>query len=228
MKRLLLILLIICFIKGYTQVLSDLVPLYLKADSISTDVGKNVTISITVKNIGDTITPGASSLRFYLSDDNYLNTSIDSFLISYGIPQLEVGDSLNVITQVIIPKVSKGKWYLISKVDAGNNITEEDETNNTAYIELYVGVFPTMIEYNYDLKNYISVYPNPVKNNLYVNLNEGEYNIRLVDIDGKILYNELSQGRNNIIMNRYSNGIYYLIIEDKRKIVRYSNIILKQ
>lgn len=65
---------------------------------------------------------------------------------------------------------------------------------------------------NPELENYISIYPNPLQEELSVNWNTSEIaELSIFDLKGKIiLVQELSSGINNIRMEHVPSGVYFL------------------
>tara|TARA_Y100000385_G_scaffold172512_1_gene178602 strand:+ start:1487 stop:1972 length:486 start_codon:yes stop_codon:yes gene_type:complete len=65
----------------------------------------------------------------------------------------------------------------------------------------------------------IRVFPNPSKHSLNIDLNHlamGEYNLYLVDLNGKYIYNEKTEQKNiQIDMSNYSAGSYWLKVKSK-------------
>ena len=65
----------------------------------------------------------------------------------------------------------------------------------------------------------IRVFPNPSKHTLNLDLNyltKGEYNLYLVDLNGKYIYNEKTEQKNiQIDMRNYSAGSYVLKVQTK-------------
>mgnify|MGYP001239617632 FL=1 len=65
----------------------------------------------------------------------------------------------------------------------------------------------------------IRVFPNPSKHTLNLDLNyltKGEYNLYLVDLNGKYIYNEKTEQKNiQIDMSNYSAGSYVLKVQTK-------------
>jgi len=75
----------------------------------------------------------------------------------------------------------------------------------------------------------INIHPNPVKDELnisFINNSIKNYDIQLVDMTGNILYSIITRTNQTINMNKYSTGLYYIIIKDKSgKMIRKEKII---
>jgi len=76
---------------------------------------------------------------------------------------------------------------------------------------------------------FIQVHPNPVKDELnisFIDNSNKNYDIQLVDMTGNILYSITTKSNQTINMNKYSTGLYYIIIKDKSgKMIRKEKII---
>ena len=74
-----------------------------------------------------------------------------------------------------------------------------------------------------------TMFPNPVKNKLYLTGNEdisGEHSVHVLDITGQvILKTTITQLRNGLSINNLSNGSYILDIKDKQENERKSFVI---
>ncbi len=71
----------------------------------------------------------------------------------------------------------------------------------------------------------LTVYPNPVQNNLQVQLPSGSFNATIVNLQGKILdHLDISDGE-NIDMSKYEAGIYFLRIRNETGQERMERII---
>lgn len=86
--------------------------------------------SFTVQNVGQQEAP-ASSVAFYLSEDEVLNTSEDVLLKQVSVKKLSVGRSKTAKLKHVLPsgQSASGKRVLAS-VDPLNAVTESNEDNN--------------------------------------------------------------------------------------------------
>ena len=129
---------------------------------------------------------------------------------------------------VEIPNFNSLDWYTISwlKNDLEFETTESasfvpDNGLNTYKLELSRGLFTITDEWNitneasldtseFDLKNAITLSPNPVKNILNVNVNDLKNlkSIRIHSITGKLLYE--STYTKSVNMEKYSSGLYFI------------------
>ena len=111
-----------------------------------------VDMNVVVENTGDSLAAGAATVSFYLSDDATLDVGTDALLAgSLEISDLEAGgaypaeaDSAAFVS-VALPGPGEagfsadGDKYLFAVVDSGDAIVENDETNNSAAVQLAVG-----------------------------------------------------------------------------------------
>jgi hypothetical protein len=94
--------------------------------------GHPLAIANTVRNVASApAAAGASRIDFYLSTDNVLDGG-DRLLGSRNVAGLAALTSLPATTVLTIPAdVTQGNYYVIAVADAGNQVAESDETNNT-------------------------------------------------------------------------------------------------
>jgi hypothetical protein len=110
----------------------DLVPLWVTALQESIVIGQTLGVSAQVQNQGYVYPSGFWVDSVYLSVDTNLDAG-DILLghVTAGSPSPGPGASYYPSGEYSIPPVPPGLYYLILKADAGNGITELDETNNT-------------------------------------------------------------------------------------------------
>jgi alpha-tubulin suppressor-like RCC1 family protein/subtilase family serine protease len=93
--------------------------------------GEVITINDTTKNKGGGPAGSTSSTCFYLSSDTVLGGDSSLGCRAAPVPNLTSAASSIASTDVTIPSVSTGTYYVIAKADDGNAVTETIETNNT-------------------------------------------------------------------------------------------------
>ncbi|RLC20069.1 MAG: hypothetical protein DRI57_05665 [Deltaproteobacteria bacterium] len=99
--------------------------------------GSETTVSCTVKNQGAG-TAGASSLKYYLSEDTTYQSD-DTLLSSDSVSSLSAGGTGSETKVLTIPAdTSPGIWYILFYADADNQVAEKDESNNIAYRQIEV------------------------------------------------------------------------------------------
>lgn len=103
--------------------------------------GGNISVSCRMTNIGAG-TAGPSWLRLYLSSDNQLDGG-DTEIANGQMSELEAGYYISVTgTDLSIPEgIQDGTWNLLFVADADQDVTESNETNNTAAVQLLIGSF---------------------------------------------------------------------------------------
>ncbi|MCI5054599.1 MAG: T9SS type A sorting domain-containing protein, partial [Flavobacteriales bacterium] len=107
----------------------DLVVEKIDLDQSGYYQGDAMSIDVTVKNIGDWAA-GSSEVKVYLSSNSSLG-STDFFIGSGSISSLQSGDDDIHTHSFTIPNtVGNGKWYIIAKCDADDDVAEDNENNN--------------------------------------------------------------------------------------------------
>ena len=89
-----------------------------------------------IQNLGAVSSP-SSSVKYYLSTDNIKDAG-DNLLINYSIPSISASGAVGGPTQITMPNVSPGNYFIIGIVDESQSITELNESNNKDYIEVEV------------------------------------------------------------------------------------------
>ena len=105
--------------------------------------GSTITVSDTTKNNGASAADG-STTAFYLSTNFSLDASDIKLPQTRLVPALAAGMASNGNTNVTLPAVAPGAWFLIAAADAANSVREPIETNNTKFTTLTVGPDLTM------------------------------------------------------------------------------------
>ena len=78
-----------------------------------------------------------------------------------------------------------------------------------------------------DYLEQVELYPNPTSDilNIKINKNADKLLVKIVDINGKVIYKAKAQETMSIDINGLINGIYILSLSDKNKIVYVSQVI---
>lgn len=138
------------------------------------------------------------SLLFYLSFD-FSSQTIDNITFSTAASS---DDSFQPVM---------GTPYGASLSGAGGSLEVSASYGESNFEESSLSAEELSIQTN------IRVFPNPSKHTLNVDLNyltNGEYNLYLVDLNGKYIYNEKTKQKNiQIDMNNYSAGSYMLKVQ---------------
>ena len=80
--------------------------------------------------------------------------------------------------------------------------------------------FSTFVSTGDLLETKVSVYPNPTTNQVTVENLAGKANIRIVDLQGRLVYEQQSVGASTTIdMAKYNKGVYIMVIESNGKVV---------
>ena len=105
--------------------------------------GGTVAVTATVKNLAASpATAPASSLKFYLSDDQTLDgTDVELSPARPSPPSAAAGVSTAVTTLTIPASVTTGNKFILARADALDQVTEATETNNVTVLAIEVGDF---------------------------------------------------------------------------------------
>jgi subtilase family serine protease len=93
-------------------------------------VGSMIVITDTTCNAGGG-DANASITTFYLSSDNTLDASDIALAPARAVGALAAGASSPGVSNVIVPDIAPGAWFLIATADDGGLVAEASETNNT-------------------------------------------------------------------------------------------------
>ncbi|MFN6037177.1 MAG: T9SS type A sorting domain-containing protein, partial [Bacteroidota bacterium] len=153
------------------------------------------------------------SVSFNLIQDTLCVT--DGLLqLSGGIPTGGNYSGIGVASNNFNPSTGAGSYQIIyTYVDSSSSCSSSVSQNLFVDNCLFV---------DYNLQSEISVYPNPVKNVLFIdNLMLGQSNlIELMDAQGKRIFKEKSEGVSSFIIDTegFSNGVYLLKVNSLDKI----------
>lgn len=113
------------------QNLPDLINFMSHVSNSSPLPQETVSLYTVVRNVGSS-SAGASKIRFYLSSNNSTWDVNDTEIASANVRALAAyPDGVSVNATATIPSGLVGTHYIIFKVDADNQVTESNETNNT-------------------------------------------------------------------------------------------------
>ena len=100
--------------------------------------GATIAVSDTTKNSGEAPV-GPSTTAFFVSSNFTLDASDTKLAQTRAVPALDPGVSSSGSTNVTLPALAAGTWYVIASADAGNAIVENNETNNTRNVTVSIG-----------------------------------------------------------------------------------------
>jgi hypothetical protein len=131
----------------------------------------------------------------------------------------------NVTYTVVYGSPGSGTYYYIDDVCLSTD-------SNTCKIPTQATCFPTGIDNNFPNSNNISIYPQPTKDILNVNLKdyyEPTVQIKIIDLNGKETVNKIisvSDYHAVISTENLANGVYILQIQDKKNQVVRKKLII--
>jgi len=218
----------------------------LPADANYQDVTFNSPyVAVTEANLGDQVYASIhqnytgfqadsdiSSIRmeYYLSTDCTL--SADDYYFTSDVSSLGYDDpSQFEFANLTIPStISAGNYYILFVADTEDIISENNENNNTACVPITITDGTLDIEDN-ELANKIKVYPNPVSDELTINLGEvhSQINLEIFNVLGQRVNSLVFEQQQtfNIDTSSLSNGIYFFKIKINSTKYREFKIIKK-
>jgi subtilase family serine protease len=109
--------------------------------------GSSVAVTDTTKNTGGGAS-GPSTTAFYLSANLTLDAGDTRMSTTRAVGPLDAGAQSVGTTNVTLPAVAPGTWYLMANADDTNDVIETVETNNLRYTTIYIGPDLTMAAVN--------------------------------------------------------------------------------
>lgn len=108
----------------------DLTLANLTLTQTSVEKGKVLNFKFDLRNIGTANAPSNFSVKSYLSKDNVLSADdVQDGIINTG--NINAGAMVAQVMGALTANVAEGKYYVILKVDADNQVAESNENNNT-------------------------------------------------------------------------------------------------
>ena len=101
-------------------------------------IGSMIVVSDTTRNAGGGAAD-ASVTTFYLSSNSSLDAGDTPLAPARAVGALAAGASTAGTSNVIIPDVAPGVWFLIATADDGELINETCETNNLRLASIHIG-----------------------------------------------------------------------------------------
>jgi len=104
--------------------------------------------------------------------------------------------------------------FSYSIVDEGNGSKTLTITNSSGDEAIYSSELLSIIDFS---KTHISIYPNPVKDELFISKIDDEVSIKIFDITGKLILKRDDVYFNKPIeVEKLNNGIYFILLKDKQ------------
>lgn len=197
---------------------ADLVIANMSTPDVSTMAGNEVTLNVTVKNLGYTtaenytVNTFLSTAKVYTTNDPlFSNSSMDS---------LAAGDSVIYQVKANIPSdLAPGIYYHTAIIHSNGN---EFTGNNSNFPTLEFEVVSTNVGLKENISPWIKVYPNPTRGTLWiVSEIENEIEVSIRSALGEVLAWQVVKGRSSIILPR-ARGIYFVSLKsgEQEKITR--------
>ncbi len=115
-------------------------------------------------------------------------------------------------------KQSGGTSIYIAGELANREVDNNTQTSHISEGFLSIDILALLDIQNYNEMQNVSVFPNPVKDFLLIELPESQIEIQLYDMQGKVLLNTSSETRNRVKldMKNYTTGTYLLVLVDRK------------
>jgi len=185
------------------------------------------------------------TIGFYLSTDLIINTS-DLLIDTFGINSCNNGSSAfpsnfgtpspyKIEQMLLLPGVPHNTTFFLGCIlDYKNEIAEDDENNNSGYIQMppfqitgNVGNISIVVSQ----KTVLNIYPNPVMDKAVMNLtgDSGDnLSLEIMDITGKIVFIEKNIGFPYVwSRGDLQNGLYLVILRKNDKAILRKKLVLK-
>jgi hypothetical protein len=199
--------------------LPDLIVLNESITPLIVEKGSTISASCTVKNQGNGQS-NSNYLKYYLSSNS--SWSIDDIeLGSSNIGILNYNSTSGLNKNLIIPvSIVTGTWYFLFKADANSEITEVNENNNIAYVQ--ISVTPNSSINDFLTEDMIKIFPNPAFDFVEIQLSNELVNcksIRLINTFGQVLAIHETENHQNFRfdISDKASGIYFieLVLSDQ-------------
>lgn len=117
---------------------------------------------------------------------------------------------INCDTDAIIPSATNATYTVSSTGDYAVNVTINGCTEKSNCFNV------RSLNEAHSYVTIASLYPNPVKDQLNITLSTDEANLKIYDIDGKLIINEsLTSRENTIDTSNLKSGLYFSIIKSR-------------
>lgn len=123
--------------EGVVQIGSDLSVSALSAPSRAA-VGSAIVVTDTTRNPGG-CGADASVTAFYLSANSTLDATDVRLAPARAVGPLDAGASSAGTSNVIIPEIAPGAWFLIANADDDEMVNEMAESNNRRIVSMHIG-----------------------------------------------------------------------------------------
>ena len=213
----------------------DYVPYNVSMPKLNYSPGDDVELKFEVKNTGSTNVYDSTIAKVYLSKTRNYNSSAQLLEIVDVPPLYANATSGKIEVEFTLESdLTPGSYYVHYRVDAGYEVSERSESNNTASTLLRVshrGGFKTedytSTEPNSVEGNNLKVYPNPVQGDLTIDVGDLSGTLTVRDLTGRILNKSKVEGNLQLNTDLLDNGTY-LISFISTSGTLYYNTFIKQ
>jgi hypothetical protein len=111
------------------------------ASATSTGSGTSITLSFTESNLSNNSAAGLHKVQVYLSSDTIITPGIngDTLLATHDISSLNASSNTAASKELMIPcNTAPGNYYLLIAADGQNAVTETNEYNNVAVVQITI------------------------------------------------------------------------------------------
>jgi hypothetical protein len=195
----------------------DTIPPVLVSINVEADTVNTKETVTTILEVTDDVS-GFLFCNFTLVNPN--NEIVEWFYGNYVNQELVQLDGNKYSLDIFIPPwIPRGDYHFIvalyDKQDNGQEYNIQD-TSNIFYIVSDISQMRNKGIEDEKLK----IYPNPTKDIFHIfGINNQEVNLKIVDINGKCVYQKVIRGEENIDISHLFNGIYEIVIIGDRFII---------
>jgi hypothetical protein len=201
----------------------DLIVQNAEADPLVIEAGEMTNTECDVLNQGNGAS-GSSTLNYYLSANSSYEAD-DLLLGTDAAGSLGPGESASLSQTLTIPSTTiPGDWYILFFADAANQVTESDENNNIANVQITVDTATYIADYS---ANNIKVYPNPLNDYLHIDfsgIDDRPESVEIINSMGlpvrRFTISPLSPGNLAFSIKDIASGIYVIRINFEKNVCR--------
>lgn len=183
----------------------------ISANATDVAAGQTVQVTVTISNpSSNAVLPYSAGV--YLSDDATFSAQ-DELLDELSFDVLEGQNTTTASFDAALSNtLAPGDYFLIARVDNNQVVTETDETDNDANVEITVSEALSVVD-----QSAIIIYPNPATEDLNVELASSGYDqVSIIDLAGRVVFiGRLTSEEHVLDISKLKPGEYILRLQGK-------------